>query len=88
MDIIRVLSTELVNFLFIAVKNLNFVVAAAGVGLGLEKKLTLNKNLHFNAIQSVRMKIPEKTLFNIKEMKSENVISKFVDSRGFGVDFG
>lgn len=34
------------------------------------------------------MKIPEKTLFNIKEMRFENVISKFVDSRGFGVDFG
>ena len=43
MDIIRVLSTELVNFLFIAVKNLNFVVAASGVGLGLETRLTLNK---------------------------------------------
>ena len=88
MDIIRVLSTELVNFLFIAVKNLNFVVAASGVGLGLKIQLTLNKNLHCNATQSVRMKIPEKTIFNIKEMKSENVISKFVDSRGFGVDFG
>lgn len=42
MDIIRVLSTKLVNFCFIAVENLNFVIAAPRVGLGLETKLTLN----------------------------------------------